>query len=89
MFVDATPMGQCWIVVDLDGRTKLGLSKLGESLPFERSTAEFIDYLRLPPKKASGAGPRSPTEEQVKKWLVHCNGPPKGQASYIRGISTS
>lgn len=64
-------MGQYWMVVDLDGRTKLPLGKLGESLPYERTTAKFIGYLSIPPKKTR-AGPGSPSKEQVRKWLVLC-----------------
>lgn len=62
-------MGQYWVVVDLDGRTQVRLGKLGETLPYERTTSEFISYLRIPPKKTR---PGSPSEEQVRKWLVLC-----------------
>jgi hypothetical protein len=65
-------MGQYWVLVDLDGRTQIHLGKLGESLPCEGTTAEFIDYLRTP---TYGARPCSPSKEQVKKWLVLCNEP--------------
>jgi hypothetical protein len=69
-------MGQYWVVVDLDGRTQVHLGKLTESLPCMGTTAKFIDYLRTP---ANGAGPGSPSKEQVKKWLVLCKEPPYWQ----------
>ena len=44
-------MGQYWLMVDLEGHTQLDLGKLGESLPYESTTAEFISYLSVPPKR--------------------------------------
>ena len=65
-------MGQSWLVADLDGHTSLRLGKLGECLPYERTTAEFLSYLLLPPKDAYKARRDSPSKEQVKKWLTLC-----------------
>jgi hypothetical protein len=62
-------MGQWFQVLDLDGRTELRLGELGENLRYERTTAKFIDYLRLKHNVDS------PSKEQVKKWTILCPDP--------------